>query len=615
MLFRRRQLGGVLIVVSCALIMNAQSKYLTVSAPFGQTLVINTKAAHKELQKLGLHAVPPGQREYCIIANAITSKIGKKSSAADLTVVNSGKPTVKFVDKGQFYDLALPMADAAGKAFGLTVMEIPAKFVKDNQDALAKASAVRDEMEAQIPSFSRLFEQADALKPLETTQLPGIKTRFDHFGVDVANGRLFATAEDEHELLVLDLKSGERIGTVSGIGKPHAVLYRAETDAIFITDGDEGAVKIIDGKTYKVRKRIELAKDADSIGYDAARNYLYVVNGGKDAGQNTSHLGVIDTAAEKKVADISLPGETFEAMYIDIWRPRLYLNNASGNSVVVIDRYRNTVVANWPLTMGKHNVAMAADEQQSRLFVGCRSGQIVVLDSNTGRELQALRIPEGVDDMLFDSLHRRLYAVGGGTISTYQEDDADHFTPMMTINGIGSAKTGTLAADLNRFFAAVPTSDSRPAQVQSFEPVNLLPAKRPETAEKEAIRAAKALDVDLATMSAHPDLRKMGLHAIPPGGHDSVIIANVNTSRIGIKSSDGDLEAVKDGKTYCSKKEDGAFYSVKQPLRDSSGKAIGILVMEVPFSSASNETDAVHEGESIGREVAKRIPSYESLFN
>jgi hypothetical protein len=107
----------------------------------------------------------------------------------------------------------------------------------------------------------------------------------------------------------------------------------------------------------------------------------------------------------------------------------------------------------------------------------------------------------------------------------------------------------------------------------------------------------------------------MGIHAIPPGGHVPVIIANLNTTRIGIKSTEGDLKAVEGGKTSCSKRDDGAFYGVKQPLRDSSGKIIGILVMEIPYTSVANETEAIAKGESIGREVAQQIPSYDSLFN
>ena len=75
------------------------------------------------------------------------------------------------------------------------------------------------------------------------------------------------------------------LATIGGISKPHAVLYREDLDRLFVTDGEDGALKIFQGSAYQPAGRIALEKDADSIGYDPARQYLYVVNGGKDAGQ------------------------------------------------------------------------------------------------------------------------------------------------------------------------------------------------------------------------------------------------------------------------------------------------------------------------------------------
>src|SRR6201998_4147014 len=114
----------------------AQTVYVPVNAPYAQDLLVATKNAHKELQKLGLHAIPPGQLDYAIIANGIPSKIGKKSSANDLVVVQTSKATVKKDEAGKFFDLALPMADVSGKPFGLTVMEIPYQFAHDSDEAL-----------------------------------------------------------------------------------------------------------------------------------------------------------------------------------------------------------------------------------------------------------------------------------------------------------------------------------------------------------------------------------------------------------------------------------------------------------------------------------------------
>jgi hypothetical protein len=258
---------------------------------------------------------------------------------------------------------------------------------------------------------------------------------------------------------------------------------------------------------------------------------------------------------------------------------------------------------------------MGLDEQRQRLFVACRSGQIIVLDSNTGKELQTLPITKGVDDLEFDPASKRLYAVGAGTLDVFEETDADHYRSLGTLSVGAGAKTGRLVAAMNRYFVAVPASDNAAASVAILQPMNMPVSKTAASTEvPQPVTAPRALKLDLATMSAHPDLRKMGFHAIPPGGKDSVIIANANTSRIGYKSSQGDLDAVKDGKTYCAKKDDGSFFNAKLPLKDASGNVVGILVMEIPFSSAPTEEKAIQEAEDIRQELSQKIPDYQSLF-
>jgi hypothetical protein len=162
-------------------------------------------------------------------------------------------------------------------------------------------------------------------------------------------------------------------------------------------------------------------------------------------------------------------------------------------------------------------------------------------------------------------------AIGAGTIDVFQELDADHYRSLGTVAAGAGAKTARLAAPINRYFVAVPQANGGEASVQVFQPLNTPAPKQAANAEvPQTVDAPRALQLELATMSAHPDLRKMGLHAVPPGAKESVIIANTNTSRIGYKSSQGDLDAVKDGKTYCAKRDDGAFFNVKTPPGASS---------------------------------------------
>jgi len=533
------------------------------------------------------------------------------------SITKTGKPFVQPDEKGKFYDIRLPVSDASGNPIGITVMEIPFGAATDLNDALAKATAIRDQIQQKIPGHDQLFQATDAamitMPPM--TFDASIKGHFDHFGVDAEHNRLFATAEDSHAVVVFDLVNGKVIQQIDGIVRPHAILYRPDLNRIYVTDGGEGALKIFDGKTYQPIGSVPLEKDADSIGYDPATKYLYIDNGGKDAGKPYSFVSVVDTTSATKIADIRVDSDTLEAMALDLWRPRMYVNNHAKNAVTVVDRLKRQVVASWPLTMGKLNVAMGLDEQHQRLFVGCRSGQLVVLDSNTGKELQALPITKGVDDVEFDPATRRIYAVGDGTVDVFQEVDADHYNSLASIPVGAGAKTGRLAASMNRYFAAVPATNGAAASVAILQPMNLPAVNAAASTEvPHAVTAPRALQLDLAMMSAHPDLRKMGLHAIPPGGKESVIIANANVTRIGYKSTQGDLDAVKDGKTYCVKRDDGSFFNAKLSLKDASGRIIGILVMEIPYSSAPTEEQAIHEAEGIRSQLAQQIPDYQSLF-
>src|SRR5258708_30913393 len=198
------------------------------------------------------------------------------------------------------------------------------------------------------------------LKLVQTFQLsPQIKGNFDHFGIDLKGGRLFATPEGYHAVVVFDLKSGKLVHKIDGIGKPHAVLYREDLNRIYITDGDAGDLKIFDGTTYKLVSTVKLLEDADSVGYDPATNYLYIDNGGGDVHQTYSIVSVVDTTAGTKLTDIKIDGDTLEAMALEKGSARIYVNNKAKSEVDVIDREKRELIATWPVTKGKVNVDMA----------------------------------------------------------------------------------------------------------------------------------------------------------------------------------------------------------------------------------------------------------------
>ena len=313
-------------------------------------------------------------------------------------------------------------------------------------------------------------QDSPPLKLAQTITLPpDAKGQFDHFGVDLKGNRLFATPEGSKSVRVFDLKSGKPIHTISGIEKPHAVLYREDLDRIYVTDGEAGDLKIFDGTSYKLLSSVKLLEDADSIGYDPKTKYLYIDNGGGDVHQTYSMLSVVDTTAGKKLEDIKIDGETLEAMTLESSTPRLYVNNKAKNQVDVVDREKRTIIASWPVTKCKTNVAMALDESNHRLFTACRTAQMAVLDTESGKEITALPITKGVDDAVYDPRSKRIYAACDGFVDVYQQSSADEYKLLGRVPTGPMARTARLVPELNRYFVAVPQHGTDPAKILVFD--------------------------------------------------------------------------------------------------------------------------------------------------
>jgi len=180
-------------------------------------------------------------------------------------------------------------------------------------------------------------------------------------------------------------------------------------------------------------------------------------------------LSVVDTTAGKKLADIKIDGETLEAMALEKSSPKMYVNNRDKGQVDVVDRDKREVVASWPVTKCKGPVAMGFDESNHRLFVACRSGDIVVLNTETGKEVTALAMTKGVDDLTYDPVQKRIYAAGDGSADVYEQTDGDNYKPLGKVPTGPVGRTARLVPELHRYFVAVPQHETTSAEILVFE--------------------------------------------------------------------------------------------------------------------------------------------------
>jgi hypothetical protein len=82
------------------------------------------------------------------------------------------------------------------------------------------------------------------------------------------------------------------------------------------------------------------------------------------------------------------------------------------SQIQVIDTSKRRVLFTWPVT-SQHPGDAAFDESSSRLFIGTRTpAEMIVMDSNSGREVAHLTTAEGMDGVYFDAGRKRVYVSG-----------------------------------------------------------------------------------------------------------------------------------------------------------------------------------------------------------
>ena len=310
------------------------------------------------------------------------------------------------------------------------------------------------------------------LKLVQTIPLPDLKEGdFDHFTSDPENHRLFLTGEENDKVFVFDTTTNKLIHTIDPATSPHAILYRKDANKLFIVEGDDSAVRVYDSNSYQKLGEIKLTIDADSIAYDPATKYLYVVNGGRAAKTNYSLISVVDTTQSKKLRDIRIENNHVEAVVLEKSGPRLFFNITGMNAVGVMDRKQSSLQTTWPLPAGtEQNVAMALDEKNHRLLISARKpGKLIVMDSDTGKVIADLPAVGMIDDLAFDPIQKRIYLPGDQFVDVFEQKDADHYVRLAEIPGGFRAKTGILIPELKRYYLAAPKNGTKNAEVRVYE--------------------------------------------------------------------------------------------------------------------------------------------------
>ncbi len=103
-----------------------------------------------------------------------------------------------------------------------------------------------------------------------------------------------------------------------------------------------------------------------------------------------------------------------------------------------------------------------------RLFVGCRSGEISVLDTQSGKEIQGLPIGKGTDDLTYNPQNKRIYASCGaddGSVYVYQGKSPDQYQSLGHVTTGPGGRNSVYIADLHELYVSVPAHGDTPAEI------------------------------------------------------------------------------------------------------------------------------------------------------
>lgn len=322
-----------------------------------------------------------------------------------------------------------------------------------------------------VPSTPAVGQESQALSLETHISLPNVKGRIDHLSVDVKGQRLFVAAVENHTLEVLDLKTRQVVHTIADLAEPQGVFYDDSTNHLFVACGLDGVAKIVDGTTFQPIATVKFPDDADNIRYDPRSKGVIVGYAGakqlRKREEGTGGLGFIDKNG-KKIGDIVIDAHP-ESFQVEKSGSRIFVNVPDKKEIEVIVGNKRSVVARWPVS-AEDNFPMGLDETNHRLFVGVwKPAQLLVFDTETGKQVAAGDIAGKTDDLFYDPARRRVYVLTSkGLLEVFEQKDADHYNRVARYPTPPGSQTGLFVPEWGKVFVAVPAQAEQRAEVRVY---------------------------------------------------------------------------------------------------------------------------------------------------
>jgi DNA-binding beta-propeller fold protein YncE len=276
---------------------------------------------------------------------------------------------------------------------------------------------------------------------------------WDYLTADSEGRRLYVS--HDREVVVLDLDSGALIGKIPG-KSVHGIAIAKDFGRGFISCSDPGSIVIFDLKTLAVIDRVPVGDDPNVILFDRKTQRIFTADRG------SKRVTALDPKTAKVVGTIDgLGGKTEHAASDDAGH--IFLNMQDLHTMLKLDSQTLKVLETWPMAPCQQPSSMDMDRAHQRVFVGCRSGVMVVVDANSGKIITTQPIGRGVDAAEFDPAQGLVYfSCGDGTMAVFHEDTPDKYSLVEMVKTQAGARTMAVDHKTGRAFLSVAEFGPRP---------------------------------------------------------------------------------------------------------------------------------------------------------
>jgi YVTN family beta-propeller protein len=284
--------------------------------------------------------------------------------------------------------------------------------------------------------------QSGGYSVIKKISIPGTGS-WDYLAIDEAARRLYVSHGTQVE--VVDIDALTVVGSIPNTAGVHGIAIAPELGRGFTSNGQASTVTIFDLKTLKPIADVPTGKKPDAIIYDPATSRVFAFNGGSNSAT------AIDAATGKVAGTVNLDGGP---EYAAADGKGFVYNNLEDESLLLkINSRELKVEQRWPVAPCSSPSSMAMDRANRRLFLGCRSKVMAMLDADSGKVITTVPIGDHVDATAFDPETKLVFNSNGeGTITVIHQDSPDKYSVVETVKTAPRAKTMALDPKTHRLF-------------------------------------------------------------------------------------------------------------------------------------------------------------------